>query len=617
MHTQSPEPTKRAPLIDQFSPILILIFATLAIVLGVTGGIDLRGIGIPFSSRDPLRPAIVAFVLAVIYTMRNRALVSAWVSRVIERIGLAFLVVGELCVKISPPAAVALSLYIAFLGMKLGTNVAGGSDAYGYVSQAWLWANGDPTIEQPFARGVPWPHADYTFAPLGYRPTLEGGGIAPTYAPGLPLLMALLIFPFGECGPYLVTPLLGGLLVWVTYKIGERVTASRLLGLAGALLVASSPAILFMLIQPMSDVPVAALFGAAVLAALTPMRGRAFVTGLLVGLSVLVRPNMAPLAAIFAVYLASLDGSWRDRLITLLAFGAGCLPAATTVAIIHTHLYGAPWKSGYGDFNTLYAWRFFGTNLRQYATWFAETQTPLPLLFLVPIVAIRALPKEQRPMIAFLAAFAAGVWLCYVFYIPFEAWWYLRFLLSSFAPLLVLAVYGWYLSLRWMHLALRVVVMIGLVGSVAAYQIGRVQDMAVLKLADGESVYYSTGRYVRRVLPKNAVILSMQHSGTLRMYGERLTMRYDWLEGAWDGRVLRELVARGYRPYLVLGEFEDMDFRRKFNLPLTPGDNAPGVLMAELRTPSIVRLYDPLRETPVETPKVIPQLLPHPCRFLF
>ena len=74
---------------------------------------------------------------------------------------------------------------------------------------------------------MPWPHADYTFAPLGYRASLEGGGIAPTYAPGLPILMALLIYPFGECGPYLVVPLLGALLVWVTYKIGERVTASR------------------------------------------------------------------------------------------------------------------------------------------------------------------------------------------------------------------------------------------------------------------------------------------------------------------------------------------------------------------------------------------------------
>ena len=79
----------------------------------------------------------------------------------------------------------------------------------------------------------------------------------------------------------------------------------------------------------------------------------------------------------------------------------------------------------------------------------------------------------------------------------------------------------------------------------------------MLTLREGESVYYSTGRYLRRVLPKNAIILSMQHSGTLRMYGERLTMRYDWLEGPWYQRALETLVAKGYRPYLVLGEGEE------------------------------------------------------------
>jgi hypothetical protein len=594
----------RAPLIDRLLPILIVFFAAAAIVLAVTGGIDLRAIGIRFSSRDPLRPTIVAFVFTLIYTVRHRAVVIAWLAWLAEQ-----------TVKIAPAIAIALSLYVFFLGMKFGTHVAGGSDSYGYVSQAWLWVNGDLTIEQPFARDMPWPNADYTFAPLGYRGTLDRTGIAPTYAPGLPMLMALLIFPFGECGPYLVVPLLAALLIWVTYKIGERVTASRPLGLAAAVLMASSPTFVFMSMPPMSDVPVAALFCSAILAALTPMRGRAFVTGLLVGGSVLVRPNMAPMAAVFAAYLAWSESSWRDRLIALIVFGLGCLPAAIAVAIIHTHLYGAPWKSGYGDIDTLYSWSFLWTNLRQYGTWFAETQTPLPLLFVVPLFAIWKLPAEQRPMVAFLAAFAAGVWLCYVFYVPFDTWWYLRFLLSSFAPLLILAVLGWQLSLRWLSNGFRSVVLIGLVSIVAGYQIGRVQDMTVLKLGEGESIYYSTGRYLRHALPKNAVILSMQHSGSLRMYAERLTVRYDWLEGSWYQRALEALVAKGYRPYLVLGEGEERDFRQKFNLTPTLGDNAPGVLMAVLTYPSKVRLYDPLREAPVETPKVIPALMPHPCRF--
>lgn len=593
--------------IDRLLFILILIFAAAAIVLGVTGGIDLRAAGIPLSSRDPLRPAIVAFVLAAIQVARHRVVVGAWLSWFGTQC-------ATITVKLAPALALALSLAVACVAFKFGTHVTGGADVYGYVSQAWLWANGGPTIEQPFAREMPWPNADETFAPLGYRPMIGGGGIVPTYAPGLPMLMALLIFPFGECGPYLVAPLLAGVLIWVTYKIGERVTASRPLALAAAVLTAASPAILFMSTLPMSDVPVAALFCSAVLAALTPMRARAFVTGMLVGVSVLVRPNLAPMAGIFAVYLAWLDGNWRDRMITLLAFGAGCLPAVIAVAVIHTHLYGAPWKSGYGSFSDLYALSFFTTNLRQFTTWIAQTQTPIALPFvIVPFLAIRKLPAEQRQMVAFLGAFAAGIWFCYLFYVPFGDWWYLRFILSSFAPLLILAVFGWHLSLRWTGRVISALVLIALVAGVTAYQIGRLPDLAVLAQKEGES--YSVGRYVRRVLPKNAVVLSMLHSGTLRMYGDRLTLRYDWVDPKAYQDVLKTLVAKGYRPYLVLSQFEDAEFRRQFSLPQTPGDDGPGVLMAEVTSPSTVRLYDPLRETPVDTPRVIPPLLHRPCRF--
>jgi hypothetical protein len=604
VHTPLSEPRKRAPLIDRLLPILILVLAAAAAVLAVTGGVDLRKMGIPFSSRDPLRPTVVAFVLTLIYTGRNRVTVVT-----------ALQTLADQSVKVVPWVAAALSLYVFFLCLNLNAYVAGGSDSYGYVSQAWLWVKGSVIVDQPFARDMPWPHADTTFAPLGYRASLDGGGIVPTYAPGLAMLMASLMYPFGQCGPFLVVPLLSGLLVWVTYKIGERVSDSRHIGLAAAVLMASSPAFVFMALWPMSDVPVAAWFCSAVLAALTPMRGRAFITGLLVGVAVLVRPNMAPMAAVFAGYLAWQETNWRDRLITLTAFGAGCLPSAIAVAIIHTKLYGAPWKSGYGDFNTLYAWSFLWKNVQQYVTWFSETQTPASLLFVVPFLVIWKLPPEQRSKMAFLGAFAAGVWLCYLFYIPFDAWWYLRFLLSSFPALLVLTVVGWQLSLRWMGGGFRAVVLIGLVGSVAGYQISRIQDMSVLKVREGESVYYSTGRYMRRVLPKNAVILSMLHSGSLRMYGERLTLRYDWLEGPNYQRALETLVAKGYRPYLVLSEHEEAGFRKQFKLPDTLGDDSPGVLMAELQWPSKVRLYDPLREKPVETPRVIPPLMPRPCRF--
>jgi hypothetical protein len=191
----------------------------------------------------------------------------------------------------------------------------------------------------------------------------------------------------------------------------------------------------------------------------------------------------------------------------------------------------------------------------------------------------------------------------------------LRFLLASFAPLLVLAVIGWQLLLRWMSGGFRALVLICLVALVAGYQVSRIQAMPILMHWEGESTYYSMGRYLRRVLPKNAIILSMQQSGSLRMYAERLTLRYDWIEAPWYQRTLETLVAKGYRPYVVLMEFEEPAFRKQFNLSATQGDDGPGVLMAELTFPSKVRLYDPLREAPAVKPRVIPRLIPRPCRF--
>ena len=95
------------PLIYRLLPILILVFAAAAIVLAVTGGVDLRDIGIRFSSRDPLRPAIVAFVLALIYTARHRVVVAG-----------ALKWIADQSVKVVPWLAVALSLY-APLAMKM------------------------------------------------------------------------------------------------------------------------------------------------------------------------------------------------------------------------------------------------------------------------------------------------------------------------------------------------------------------------------------------------------------------------------------------------------------------------------------------------------------------
>src|SRR5687767_5143080 len=117
----------------------------------------------------------------------------------------------------SRPAVAAIPVLLAasvcVFGLSHGSRAAGGADPFGYVSQAYLWLKGDLIVEQPLSREFPWPHPEETLSPLGYRPGEIRDTIVPSYAPGVPLFMAAFHTIFGSCGPYIVTPLFGALLV--------------------------------------------------------------------------------------------------------------------------------------------------------------------------------------------------------------------------------------------------------------------------------------------------------------------------------------------------------------------------------------------------------------------
>ena len=79
------------------------------------------------------------------------------------------------------------------------------------------------------------------------------------------MIMALFLLAGGRDAIFLVVPLFGALLVGATYVTGSRY-GSRI-GVAAAVLTAASPAFLYQVMQPMTDVPAAALWMLAVAAA--------------------------------------------------------------------------------------------------------------------------------------------------------------------------------------------------------------------------------------------------------------------------------------------------------------------------------------------------------------
>ena len=79
---------------------------------------------------------------------------------------------------LAPAAALALAIVAFALALRFGVFVAAGADAYGYVSQADLWARGQLRVAQPIVLQWPKTVTDDVVAPLGYRPARTSGSPA-------------------------------------------------------------------------------------------------------------------------------------------------------------------------------------------------------------------------------------------------------------------------------------------------------------------------------------------------------------------------------------------------------------------------------------------------------
>jgi hypothetical protein len=178
----------------------------------------------------------------------------------------------------APFLAALAALAVALTSVVFGELVASGADSSGYLHQAQLWVEGRGTLVAPVLDNAPWPLAGWEVAPLGFAPSTTPGLLGPTYAPGLPWLMALGGALAGAPGRFLWTPLAAGLLVWFTFVLARR-EAPPAAALGAALVVATSPPVLFAATQTMSDLAGAALWVGAVIAS-APWRGRVVAAGL-------------------------------------------------------------------------------------------------------------------------------------------------------------------------------------------------------------------------------------------------------------------------------------------------------------------------------------------------
>jgi len=80
----------------------------------------------------------------------------------------------------------------------------------------------------------------------------------------------------------------------------------------------------------------------------------------------------------------------------------------------------------------------------------------------------------------------------------------------------------------------------------------------------GEGRIVAVAKTVAERTPPESVVLTLIHSGSLRYYGGRMTMRYDQLEGEWLDRTVAWLRGRGIRTYALLEQWEIPDFKKRF-----------------------------------------------------
>ena len=540
------------------------VAAAWAAWLLIAGGFDATLLGIRIRSNNPRRVLLLAALALVAYRLAGGRFP---VARLAESVRHAAASLAR------QPRRIAIALAVVWMCVIVAwsTRIAGGADSYGYVSQADLWLQRDLKIEQPWTTEVPWPDARWTFTPLGYRPGPAEHDlfIVPTYSPGLPIFMATAKAIAGQCALFLVVPLFGALAIVATFGIGRRL-ASPVVGLVGAWLVATSPVVIETAMEPLTDVPVMTAWALSFYFLLGASTASAAGAGLFGAIAILIRPNLFPLAVPlgcwFLVRRIAPSSTPRGRLMPAFAFGAGTLAGVAVVSAINAFLYGSPTTSGYGRFEDQLDVQRILPNLRLYASWFVEVQTPLALLGVLAL----AFPSRQvwpnagdRRIFTVVGVFILVLWGLYLPYIQFDSSGYLRFLLPSW-PFLslglaaVLVAAGQSRPLAVQCLVAFVVVALGAWYLMSSVERGGFDQQQAARHE------VPLGELVRAHTPENSVVLAFERSGSIRYYAGRMTLRYDILDPAWLDRAVAWMTEHGVRVYAILDERHASDMRERF-----------------------------------------------------
>ena len=465
--------------------------------------------------------------------------------------------------RVGTAVAMSASIALALLGLVRGTWSVGGSDSSCYGLMADAFARGDLQPYSALAATAPWPDASLTFAPGGFIPSpVNPTAASPICAPGFAILLAPFRALAGANAIFVVTPLAAAALVWSIFVVA-RALSGPIAGALAAVLTASAPIVLFQSVQPMNDITTAALIAGVLAAACSKSHRRFLWIGMLSGVAFLLRPNLAPVCVVIALWVLLSTREWRGRG----EFALAAAPFVLVVLFLNHVLYGHPLRVGYGAASDLFSVASVAPNMRNYGTALFETQLGLPLVgLLAPVV----LGRDKRGCIWLALGMSAATAVIYFLYNPFPEWWYLRFLLPALVLLIALtasvAVAGGEALARLLNTKAMTVhlVTILLTAAVAAYGIIVAGERQTFDLHRVEGRFRQTGRVVREQLPANAAFVTVWQSGTMRYHAGRDAVLWDSLDPAWLDRAVAWLREQEREPFILLEEWEEPLFRQRF-----------------------------------------------------
>ena len=473
---------------------------------------------------------------------------------------------------IATRALLALVLAAAAVYATYHVRVCGGLDSYGYVSTSALIASGRLTQPQPLVAYLPFEGASSAAAALGYVAGPGGHTEVPRFPLGLPLVMALFRI-FGAMGPFYVPLVMAYITMALAYLIARDAgqvghvgnvgrdfscaSGRTMFALLAAVMVAVDPLMVDYGIQPMSDVPAACWLLAAVWLHICSVRlqadpgpakaghySRAIFAGVCAGMAFLTRPAL--LVAAVAIGVVTLDRPLKESIrygVTLLAFVV--LQMALNVV-----LYGNAHTSGYGPNSYIFeiSPSRVAANAANFGKWLTFSHTFL-IWFLWPASLVILRKHKWAWQMSGVAAAAAAP---YLFYLVFDDWESSRFVLPAILLVLILAAAALAEALKRLDTRVAAAAVLLAAFACAAASHRFLQNEDVYRLLDLEAKYELAGQWIDKHLPARAVVFAAQHSGSVRYYGHRQSIRWDQVPSDKMSATLHNLEEAGYEPYLAL-----------------------------------------------------------------